>query len=392
VKTIVAILLTFFASSQAYSETIEKEWTLIVFLNGVNNLDTFGDLNINQMEEIGSNKNINIVVQWGSYRNPDVLRLFVEKDSDTNKVTSPVVMNLGSSDMGDYKQLVDFVKWAHQNYPAKKYFVDVWNHGSGWKAVRANSDISLMDISFDDRTGNKITTEQLGVAMKQIAAEIGRPVDVYGSDACLMSMAEVATEMQGAVRVFLGSQDLEPGEGWPYNKFLEGLNKDPKMDAVSVGKLLTTEYFKAYSGGIYGTRDVTFSAFDMEYLEAFNKSVARLNQELIERLSADADKIKAAAAATQTFYYNDYADGLDFLNKLLDFKVELSESLVNDFNKAHAKLIIANEASEEFKNAKGISVWLPVGYGYTFESNQQRYQGLEFNKQTNWVQFLGNAQ
>jgi hypothetical protein len=352
------------------------------------------------MEEIGSNKDLNIVVQWGALKNPDVLRLYVQKDNDINKVTSPVVMNLGTSDMGDYKQLIDFVKWAHKNYPAKKYFVDIWNHGSGWKAARLNQlnklnglggGISINDISFDDRTGNKITTEQLGVAMKQIATEIGRPVDVYGSDACLMSMVEVATEMQGSVKVFLGSQDLEPGEGWPYNKFLEGLMKNPQMDAVSVGKLLTEEYFKAYSGGIYGVRDVTFSAIDMQHLESFNRSLSQLNDALVEKIKIDPVNIKSAAAATQTFYYSDYADALDFVDRLIEFNADISNKVIGDFKESHSKLVISNLASESFKNAKGISLWLPVGNSFSYENNIERYRGLEFNKQTNWSIFLDSS-
>ena len=111
-------------------------------------------------------------------------------------------MEFKDCDMGDYKNLVDFVKWGTDNFPAKHYFVAVWNHGSGWHFQDAkikSGEVSINDISFDDNTGHAITTEQLGTAMAEIKLHIGRNVDIYGSDACLMQMLEVAGEMKNSV-------------------------------------------------------------------------------------------------------------------------------------------------------------------------------------------------
>ena len=44
----------------------EKEWTFLLFLNGHNNLSSFGDMNIKDMEKTGSNDQVNHVVEWGS--------------------------------------------------------------------------------------------------------------------------------------------------------------------------------------------------------------------------------------------------------------------------------------------------------------------------------------
>ena len=107
-----------------------KEWTMLVYLNGHNNLDSFGAININQMEQVGSTKDLNIVVQWASSQGGSTKRLLVKKDNDTNTVTSPVVQDMGKVDMGDWHNVVEFVKWAHVKYPAKHYFLDIWDHGS----------------------------------------------------------------------------------------------------------------------------------------------------------------------------------------------------------------------------------------------------------------------
>lgn len=80
-----------------------SEWTFLVFLNGNNSLDFFGPEDINEMEQVGSTTKINVVVQWASLARNDVYRMKIEKDNNTQEVTSPIIQNLGDVDMGDYK-------------------------------------------------------------------------------------------------------------------------------------------------------------------------------------------------------------------------------------------------------------------------------------------------
>ncbi|HUP56181.1 MAG TPA: clostripain-related cysteine peptidase, partial [Bdellovibrionota bacterium] len=255
-----ALALFFQFSFAQASEPAQKEWTMLVFLNGNNNLDQFGSLNLNQAETVGSTADINVVVQWASLKNKDVRRLLVTKDNDRRKVTSPVIENMGKVDMGDYRNLVEFIKWGVKNFPAKRYFLDIWNHGSGWHdKLRRRGGFGFDDISSDDLSGNSISTEQLGMALRQASAEIGQKIDLYGNDACLMAMAEVAAEVAGGVKVFLGSQDLEPGEGWHYGDFLTLWAAKPAASAHEVSQMLVSSYVASYSGGSNGRQNVTLS-------------------------------------------------------------------------------------------------------------------------------------
>jgi len=110
----------------------QKEWTFLLFLNGHNNLSSYGDMNIKDMEKSGSTDQVNYVVEWGSASDVNNKRMLIQKSTNPSQVTSPVVMSVPNVDMGDVKNLVDFVKWGVDNYPAKHYFLAVWNHGSGW--------------------------------------------------------------------------------------------------------------------------------------------------------------------------------------------------------------------------------------------------------------------
>ena len=62
------------ASTNNEKSKAEKEWTFLLYLNGNNNLDSFGKLNINQMEAAGSSDAVNLVVQWASLANRDTRR------------------------------------------------------------------------------------------------------------------------------------------------------------------------------------------------------------------------------------------------------------------------------------------------------------------------------
>ncbi|MEK6577865.1 MAG: hypothetical protein AABZ55_01445, partial [Bdellovibrionota bacterium] len=111
-KKAVLLLAVAFITSVVFLPTngsaapAEKEWTLLVYLNGNNNLDSYGDLNINQMENVGSTDKINIVVQWASLSAGKTKRLLVTKDNDFNKVTSKIVQDAGNVDMGDWRSIV----------------------------------------------------------------------------------------------------------------------------------------------------------------------------------------------------------------------------------------------------------------------------------------------
>ena len=357
----------------------EKEWTFLVFLNGHNNLSSFGDMNIRDMEKVGSTKDINILVEWGSETTTKTRRLYVQKSTNSAQVTSPVVLENDNYDMGNYKNLVEFVKWGIQNYPAKHYFVSVWNHGSGWNRQVL---VSPKDISYDDHSGNKITTEQLGLAMSEIKQYLGRNIDIYGSDACLMQMVEVAGEMKGDVNYFVGSQDLEPGEGWPYAPFLKKWAGQPTMTPAQVSVLLSKEYLAAYStGGVYSRRDVTFAVWDMAGLDGLYAGMTDLRKDMTGLGTADFTAVKKASQYAQNFACSGCADLGDFVKKLKSVPSMKSKASVSQVEKAIQKLVLSTDNSDEFRNSTGISVWLP---SYKSPEMQNRYDNLKFSVATGW--------
>ena len=405
VSSLLTLVTLGLVSSAAFAEDSDpshkpKEWTLLVYLNGNNNLDRFGKMNMLQMEKVGSTANINIVVQWASLSAGKVQRYYVTKGTSSSNVTSPPIQDMGKVDMGDYKNLVSFIEWGAKNFPAKHYFVDVWDHGSGWHALMArlkllsntrvdiNPGFSPFDISWDDLTGHSITTAQLGEAMAEGKRILGHNVDLYGSDACLMAMAEVANEMSDSVSVFAGSQEVEPGAGWPYDTFLARWAKKGDATPAEVATYLTEEYTASYMGGTNGHSNVTFSSFDLSKMEVLNNAVKKLGEQLATVNSEGGQKIMDVVQNVQNFTFSDYGDLGDFVKGLEEAQVAgVDKASFGEVREAMKQFIVANKVTPGFAKATGLSIWLPSSKG-TFDHYSSAYEKLKFEQNTHWTNGL----
>lgn len=119
-----------------------KRWTFMVYMDADGDLETYGILNMNQMEVVGSGAHVNIVAQLDRAPGFDATngdwtetrRYLVLRDEDMQTIHSTVVESLGEVDMGRPEPLREFIAWAASRYPAERYALVVWNHGSGWRS------------------------------------------------------------------------------------------------------------------------------------------------------------------------------------------------------------------------------------------------------------------
>src|SRR5205823_6865956 len=78
-------------------------------------------------------------------------------------------------------------------------------------------------IAFDDDAKDFLDNQELKRVLGEARKFLGGKIAVIGMDACLMSMVEVAYQIRGAASVMVGSEQTEPGEGWPYDSILRAL-------------------------------------------------------------------------------------------------------------------------------------------------------------------------
>lgn len=391
-----------------------KEWTVMVFINGKNNLEVAGLYNVNQMEKIGSTKDMNIVVEIGRMKGQAAgdtdldgdwtgsRRLFVKKDKNPNKITSAVVQESKVVDMGDYKRAVDFVKWSKENYPAKRYMLVIWNHGSGWMDPRKEQ----KGISFDDETGNYIRTPQIGLILK----EAGK-VDILAFDACLMNMAEVAFEVKDNAQVIVGSEETVPGLGYPYDLFLGAMAKKPSLSTEETGAVMVEAFKMFYDAVKKGGQLSALRASKLDGLAVKMSEFGKLAKEI-----GDLEAMKAARNGVIRYdavgagsdpdmkisFYGDvsqfaqlaaanlkaHAKAPELKQKAADLQAYIDKELVI-YTKASGKTRSGRDLSE----SKGISVYLPPVESRIAQERLEgifegKYADFAFDKATGWHDFV----
>ena len=354
------------------------KWTVMVYVNAKNNLETYGLKDVNEMEMVGSTPDLNIVAELGrinGYAANDgdwkgSRRYLVRKDADVNKINSPVVMEIPKSDMGKWENLVEFVKWAQANYPAQRYALVVWNHGSGWnKAAEAAG----KGISYDDETGSHITTQQL----KQALAATGK-IEILSMDACLMQMMEVAYEARTGADYIVASEETEPGDGYTYNTWLAPLAAKPAMTQAELSKVMVDSYTDHYQSINQGA---TQSSIRTENLY----KLGQLTNAWVSAVMASGEvaNVKNARTKAQAFYYSSNKSLPHFVklvndgSKDADVKAKGAELL----NFLSTSVIYHNRATgAKYANALGLAIYIPTSY-------TTAYDGLEWAKDSNWDDF-----
>ncbi|MCK5584233.1 MAG: hypothetical protein KAI33_10590 [Elusimicrobiales bacterium] len=341
-----------------------KEWTVMAYINGKNDLSEYGEQDVNEMETVGSTSKMNIVVELGT-AHQKTERFLVIKDDYPTLVTSHPLEIMDKNDMGDWKHLVDFVSWSKEKFPAKRYMLIIWNHGNGWTTSKG--------ISYDDETDNHISTPELGLAMK----EIGK-IDILAMDACLMQMAEVAFEVKDYADIVVASQETEPGNGYPFDLIFKKMAKMTKKSNEAIAKNIITQYEKYYSS----KKDLTQSAVKTSKLD----SLAALINDWVKTAMQIKDKRTLINALNETKSYDmkEYKDLSHFI-KLAGEKTQ--DNLLIKKGKRiqkfiYKELIIANTGLE--KNSNGISIHL------TKNGTGKKYADLAWSRETQWDEFLNS--
>src|SRR6185369_18078988 len=90
---------------------------------------------------------------------------------------------------------------------------------------------------------------ELKKVLTGIKKKLSRKIDILGMDACLMSMVEVYYQMRGLADYSVGSEESEPGDGWPYDRILKALAAKPAMTPEELAKAIVSQYLASYKSG-----------------------------------------------------------------------------------------------------------------------------------------------
>ena len=418
------------------------DWTVMVYLAGDNNLDGAGVADLREMKKVGSSAFVNVIAQFDrSGSRGTSKRFYLRKGTNLPK---DAVQDLGETDTGDPKVLCDFFRWGVKHYPARHYLLVIWNHGSGWddsnlyanhgdyfsgdpppivrKGVVMNAEgsvarvqprkarpvamaqarsavrrahralfASTVDtmvrsraIAFDDQAKDFLDNMEIKRALGEMKKLLGRPLDLIGFDACLMAMLEVNYQIMATARYAVGSEEEEPGNGWPYDRILKALAKKPAMAPDELARTVVAQYAASYGAG----DGVTLAAVDLGQSDSLAAAVEKLGGSLLARVGKQSEMtlLSAVRAKVQEYSapYDDYVDLVDLCDGLQRL---LGDAAVTEacaaVKQAVGKMVLASAAKGSgVARSHGISIYFPKHKVCAL------YAKLDFAKKNAWAKFI----
>ena len=249
-------------SVSVVSDAVRRsKWTIMVYLDAASDLYPSSVDNFNQIESIAGNPDVRFVVQWKRAKSLETAPAYPVFDgtrrylatydptnlnSLNNPIKSVLVQDLGASvDMGKPQTLRDFVLWSKKSYPADRYALVLWSHGTGWYTNRnaAAPAVKPRAVLGDDATGSEMTLPQLRSALE------GTRFDVLDFDACLMQSVEGAVEFAGVADTIVGSAENTVYAGLPYHLAFKRFVDEPDASSLDLAKGIADAYVTRYAGG-----------------------------------------------------------------------------------------------------------------------------------------------
>ncbi len=378
------------ANASVGVQTVTREWTILVFMNAANNLEPDSVDDMNEMEQLGSTSDVNIVVQWKRIAGYDstngdwktTRRYYVTRDSDPETVNSNLLVDMGTGvDMGSPNTLRDFLQWGVRSFPARKYMVVLWNHGAGWRAYRDRLNLLARGVSYDDNTGNHIRIWELPLALSA-----GVKWDIIAFDASLMQMLEVAYEIRHLGDYIVGSEESPPAPGYPYHRILAPVIANPAISARDLAAQIVTQTINYYNPD--STDNITQSALDASQIENVAQRVDTLAQVLLTVAPGNGIAVATARDNAQAYAEYTYKDLWDYTEQLrarLPGSPELADA-INGVQNALSQAVIAEAHSNRRVNrSHGLSIYVPTPGGF-----ETRYGLLAFARATHWDEWLQN--
>lgn len=400
-------------------------WTVMVYMAGNNSLSDAADDDLREMRAVGSTEQVNVCAFVKQAGPAGARRMVVQREGAGEQVEE-----LGDIDSGDPQTVVDFVTWAHEKAPAERYALVLWNHGGGWRPgdlqqiyshvhgeqaaksrdgrsemnVRAGQGVgralftttvrkilelptrAAREICADDGSGHSLDTIELGSVCQAVQEMLGTPIELLGMDACLMSNLEVAYQVRGSVRHIVGSEDLEPGAGWPYREVLEAVNAEPAVDGAGFGRIVVDCYVKSYAHE-KGAWPVTQAVVCTDGVEGISDAIDEFAGALRSDLAQSWPAVMTAQARAVRFEFDllDLATlcrGLEAAE--VPAPIKTAAGRVRSGLATDGYVLSEGHLGDEVEGCQGVSAYLPP----PTKPVSPYYKDLEFAKRHHWDELL----
>jgi len=380
------------------------EWTIMVYMDGDNDLETNIIDDFAEMAAIGSTARIKLVALADTMTITEGTHWYFIEEGDR-----PIDLENGTHtcdceefaggcpgelNMGDGKTLEYFISTAVANAPAENYMLVLWDHGASWYGVCEDWSSELPDGSHDVLTIDEISSAMEGSCQNGLPAGALKIVDF---DACLMSGVEVAYEIRDLAEYMVAAITTIARPGFQWEWLLEDINALTDATPRALGETMVDSFMEFYSAcagkGVGGYPYASLSLIDLSAVEAL--VLEGVNDMASVLLGYVADSVQKSAIQTteQKTPQIQYLGELDPFVDLGLFALALAENLPAMEPVAYriVELVEATVVYFDFvtgdsgacMDTMGISIYYTCAMGHLSD-----YGELAFGVDTLWDEFL----
>ncbi len=274
------------ASPSAADPAPQARWTVMVYMDGDNNLEPWITHDIDkEMAAVGSSAEVQVIALAdrgahpgaadGGWKGARVFRV----TKGMHATADQAIADWGKADMGSPQTLTDFVTWTKAAYPADHYALMMWDHGWGWWPGNTMKDVTSNDY---------LDMNELRTALQTFGG-----VDMAGMETCLGQTIEVQAEFRGFADALAGSEDSTGYTTFDYEDVLGRLQADPRMTAAQ----LAIAAARSIRNG-HDQWSLTGSAVTLDWRwDRLAAAVSDLGWDLAVRLPGDRAELGAARHA-----------------------------------------------------------------------------------------------
>jgi len=413
------------------AEARKKNWTVLCYFAGDNNLEEQMTINLIQMERLGVSKGINLLAQFDRGENPTFrlggkpgmvrykLQQFKLKPGDLDgfsrynpatlpqiqdkhrRISSQELKELGPTDSADSRTLKSFLAWGMKEYPAKNYLVYVYGHGAG-------VDGFITDNGRESRHSEILPPEfKKTVQAAEKSAGVEKDQVILAFDSCQMAQAEVAYEFKDIAQKLLASESVQYGGGMLPEVLSrpEAAQYDPETMSRELFEQDRIPQF--FDDSLFLMREPapedeivfqnTISLIDLKQMPEVKKQIGAFIQ-AVKNSSAPREAIQRNLEIKSRPLYFTASPVCEYVSDLPDIARQISKDpeikdpqLKKAASKLNAVLKQAipgayhREGLEFGKNSNGLGILATSNAGIY---NRYNYHSLTFDRDTGWSEFM----
>ena len=421
----------------------EKEWTIMIYMAGDNNLAVdmaYAMEQIKGVAEVGA-ESPNLFVYYDG-NSPAIPTLYCDfsqpqKPRYVRSYKVPhklyAVPNKENENAADIRSILNFVDWCVNRVEvenageisfgrrAQKYALIFSGHSLGFQDIGLFKDetsgksLKMSDfyVALQALTNTKKDLEQYaktnkleGEACDIVTTELlGQKLDILGFDSCVMGMLEVGYQFNNVAKTMIASEGSVPSAGWTYAKILGCLAREQNrnVDTREVAALFVKEFVRSQDAYTVGGVSVDMAAWDLSRFSGLAAGFDGLSVALLDCFEDKESRIYRQMARVilqvhwqcQSYMYDQNVDLGDFC-ELLDREcglvakelggedVEILKTVQEQcrvvLKELHEAVILSGFSGGSYQYSNGVSVFFPWSReGY--EVSRKNYESLWFAKE-----------